>query len=86
MLPCFLSLSGNLLREGTKSKLASFMSCCPTVFLTKFVDGFFPLHDFMPRFPFYVTHHLWECISTCGTNLLLANEFHRWLKLLRATL
>lgn len=39
----------------------------------------------MPRFPFYVSHHLWECISTCGTNFLRANEFRRWLELLRAT-
>ena len=44
------------------------------------------LHNFMPRFPFYVTHHLWEWISTRGTNLPRANEFHRWLESLRAKL
>lgn len=75
-----------LCREDTKPKPAPLSELLSNnVSHTVLPLFFFLLHNFMPRFPFYVSHHLWECISTCGTNFLRANEFRRWLELLRAT-
>lgn len=78
-----ISFQEIFVEKVTKPKLPS-NNVSHTVLPHFFSPSF--LHNFMPRFPFYVTHHLWEWISTCGTNLPRANEFHRWLESLRAKL
>lgn len=68
-------------KKAKNEKLSIFpLSTHPAMFLTDVKKNFL-VQNFIPRSPFYVTHHLCKCISSYGFNLVWANEFRRWLEL-----